>query len=66
MLMKYGSEGSYSTLAVRIAALLLISNNEYLLSCLGEELKNETTCLLEIFRSFPDNLGKVLAWEALT
>lgn len=54
-----------SSLAIRLAAIVLISGRNNLMECVGEELGKEIYELLEWLKSLPEDLGKVLAWEAL-
>jgi len=56
---------SFSSLAIRLAALVLITGRDNLMECVGEELAKEIYRLLKLLESLPEDLGKVLAWEAL-
>jgi hypothetical protein len=57
---------SRSSLAIRLAALVCVTGRNDLMSVIEEELRTEIEDLLKWLEALPENLGKVLAWEALT
>jgi hypothetical protein len=54
-----------SPVVVRIASLVLISNNQALTHSLEKDFKEEVERIISVLKDLPDNIGLVLAWEAL-
>ena len=56
---------NFSSLAIRLACLVIINKQKQSLLTLGEELRSEVEVIIKQLNDLPENLGSVLAWETL-